>query len=51
MVRINRLRIKGYRSIGDSIEICFPPDQPVVLVGENNAGKSNIVKALQLVQT
>ena len=27
----------------------FPPDSPVVLVGENNAGKSNIVRALDLV--
>jgi putative ATP-dependent endonuclease of OLD family len=49
MARISRLRIKGYRSIGEPIGIDFPRDQPVVLVGENNAGKSNIVKALQLV--
>ncbi len=49
MARITHLRIEGYRSIGESLEIRFPPDQPVVLVGENNAGKSNIVRALQLV--
>ncbi len=49
MARITSLRIAGYRSIGDRIEIRFPPDRPVVLVGENNAGKSNIVHALQLV--
>jgi putative ATP-dependent endonuclease of OLD family len=49
MAKITKLRIEGYRSIGEPIEIAFPQDQPVVLVGENNAGKSNIVKALQLV--
>jgi putative ATP-dependent endonuclease of OLD family len=30
------------------VEILFPDKVPVVLVGENNSGKSNIVKALQL---
>lgn len=45
MARIDRLRITGYRSIKDEIEILFPEIGPVVLVGENNAGKSNIVKA------
>lgn len=49
MARIQKLKIEGYRSIGEPIEIYFPPGQPVVLVGENNAGKSNIVKALELV--
>lgn len=49
MARIRKLVIEGYRSIRDPIEIVFPQDQPVVLMGENNAGKSNIVKALQLV--
>ncbi|AEB11861.1 ATP-dependent nuclease [Marinithermus hydrothermalis] len=49
MARIRKLTIEGYRSIRDPIEIIFPQDQPVVLMGENNAGKSNIVRALQLV--
>jgi putative ATP-dependent endonuclease of the OLD family len=49
MARIRQLRVEGYRSIGDPIEIDFPSEQPVVVVGENNAGKSNIVKALQLI--
>ncbi|MCP9469934.1 MAG: hypothetical protein NNA31_08040 [Nitrospira sp.] len=47
MARLTRLRIEGYRSIGSPVEIQFPQNQPVVLVGENNAGTSNIVKALQ----
>jgi putative ATP-dependent endonuclease of OLD family len=49
MARIQKLRIEGYRSIREEVEITFPPEKPVVLLGENNAGKSNIVKALQLV--
>ncbi|HWP91682.1 MAG TPA: AAA family ATPase [Thermodesulfobacteriota bacterium] len=49
MARINKLTISGYRSIKDEIEITFPENSPVVLVGENNSGKSNIVRALDLV--
>jgi len=49
MARIKKISIEGYRSIRELIGIEFPPGKPVVLVGENNAGKSNIVKALQLV--
>lgn len=49
MARITALRVRGYRSIGEPIEIRFPYGQPVVLVGENNAGKSNIIRALELV--
>ena len=49
MAKIQKLSIEGYRSIRERIEITFPPGKPVVLLGENNAGKSNIVKALQLV--
>ncbi len=49
MARITYLRVQGYRSIGERIELAFPENQPLVLVGENNAGKSNIVRALNLV--
>ena len=49
MAQITRLIIEGYRSIAEPVEITFPIGKPVVLLGENNAGKSNIVKALQLV--
>ncbi len=48
MARLTKLAIQNYRSIGDQIQIEFPANAPVVLVGENNAGKSNIVKALSL---
>lgn len=46
---VRKLTIEGYRSICDPIEIVFPQGVPVVLIGENNAGKSNIVRALELV--
>ncbi len=49
MPRVTELLITGYRSINEEIRISFPPGIPVVLVGENNAGKSNIVRALDLV--
>jgi len=47
--RLKKVRIKNYRSIGEWIEIALPTNAPLVLIGENNAGKSNIVRALTLV--
>jgi putative ATP-dependent endonuclease of OLD family len=44
--RLSRLSVKGYRSIDDWLHIDMPKDVPLVLVGENNAGKSNILRAL-----
>ena len=49
MARLNKLSIAGFRSVKDQICIDFPDKMPVVLVGENNAGKSNIVRALDLI--
>jgi putative ATP-dependent endonuclease of OLD family len=48
MARLVSLSVRNYRSISGRIEITLPADAPLVLVGENNAGKSNIVSALQL---
>ena len=48
MARITQLSVKGYRSISEWVEIKFPAGRPLVLLGENNAGKSNIVRALNL---
>jgi len=48
MPRINKLIIKNYRSIGEQIEIKFPQNQPVILIGENNSGKTNIIRALDI---
>lgn len=49
MGRVRALSISGYRSINNRIDITFPERTPLVLIGENNAGKSNIVSALELV--
>lgn len=48
--RLKQIRIKNYRSVGaDWVEIDVPSKAPLVLIGENNAGKSNILRALSLV--
>lgn len=44
-MRIKSLRITKYRSI-DDISIVFPENKPLVLFGPNNAGKSNILSAI-----
>lgn len=49
MALIKKLFIARYRSIGEPIEINFPNAKPLILIGENNSGKSNIVKALNLI--
>lgn len=48
MARLEKITIEGYRSIQHPVEIRFPRDMPVALIGENNSGKSNIVRAIDL---
>lgn len=45
-MKISRIYIENYRSIK---KLDFLPGNYCVLVGENNAGKSNILKAVNLV--
>lgn len=45
-MKIDRLRIQNYRSYRDSGTIDI--DDKLVLVGENNAGKSNVLRALDM---
>jgi putative ATP-dependent endonuclease of the OLD family len=49
--QIKTVRIQNYRSIQDWVEIAVPRTSgaPLVLIGENNAGKSNILRAISLV--
>lgn len=49
MGRIRSLQVSGYRSVRDDLLLTFPENMPIVLVGENNSGKSNIVRALDLI--
>jgi putative ATP-dependent endonuclease of the OLD family len=46
--RLDAFAIKGYRSIDGWLKIRMPEGEPLVLIGENNAGKSNILRALNL---
>ncbi len=49
MGRIQRLVVHNYRSISGPLDIKIPPKVPLALVGENNTGKSNLVRAIDLV--
>lgn len=49
MGRLRKLLIRNYRSIHGPLSINFPHRVPVLLLGENNAGKSNAVRALDLI--
>ena len=44
-MRVEELKIHHYRSIED-ITLYFPVKKPLVLFGPNNAGKSNILSAI-----
>ncbi len=47
--RITFIEIERYRSVNNRLRVDVPSGVPLVLVGENNAGKSNIIRALDLV--
>lgn len=49
-MRLEKIRIQNYRSI-DDVTLRFPLNKPVVLLGPNNAGKTNILSAIQTVQS
>lgn len=49
MARLTRLQVTNYRSIGVGAEVILRPNIPVVLIGENNAGKPNLVRAINLI--
>jgi len=49
MARLKSITIENYRSIGeDPLIINFPENQPVILIGENNSGKTNIIRAIDI---
>jgi len=49
MPKLNQIIIKNYRSIKGPIVINFTKNTPVVLIGENNTGKTNILRAIDLI--
>lgn len=47
--RIEKLSIKNLRSVGrEGVAVSFPETGTLVLLGENNAGKSNMTRALDI---
>jgi len=44
-MKIQRIEIKNYRSLND---LTVYPEDILALVGRNNSGKSNLIKALEL---
>lgn len=49
MATLESIEIENYRSVEYEVEVSFPDDAPLILFGENNVGKSNIVRGLELV--
>jgi putative ATP-dependent endonuclease of the OLD family len=45
-MHVSALRASGYRNLDGTVELCHPL---AVLVGENNAGKSNVIDGLRTV--
>jgi putative ATP-dependent endonuclease of OLD family len=47
--RLKSITIENYRSIGEEpVTIHFPENMPVVIIGENNCGKTNIIRAIDI---
>lgn len=46
---LSRLRIFGFKSFAQKVEVHFPPDGITAVVGPNGCGKSNITEAIRWV--
>ena len=49
MARLTQIIIENFRSISEPVVINFPSNMPVVFIGENNSGKTNIIRAIDLI--
>lgn len=50
MQRLRQISIENFRSVGEEpIRLTFPEKCPTIIIGENNAGKSNIIRAIELI--
>jgi putative ATP-dependent endonuclease of OLD family len=47
-MKLSKIKIKNYKSIKD-LEFNYPESGILVLVGENNSGKSNLIRAIDLI--
>lgn len=49
MQRLESISIENFRSIGEEpVEITFPKNSPLIILGENNSGKTNIIRAIEI---
>jgi putative ATP-dependent endonuclease of OLD family len=49
MPKLKSISIENFRSIGDEpVVIKFFKNKPIILIGENNSGKTNIIRAIEL---
>lgn len=46
--RIKTLSVENLRSIAGRVSIRFPDEGPLVILGENNSGKSNLTRAIDI---
>src|SRR3984893_11776950 len=49
MARVTRLSIKNYKSIYERVTLDFPKTGPLIILGPNNTGKSNLMRAFEQV--
>ncbi len=47
-MKLSKIKIKNYKSIID-LEFNYPESRILVLVGENNSAKSNLIRAIDLI--
>lgn len=49
MPKLKSISIENYRSIGEEPAVIkFFKNKPIILIGENNSGKTNIIRAIEL---
>lgn len=47
MFRLSGFELRNFRSIGERPVVIYPLKKCNILVGQNNAGKSNVLRAIQ----
>jgi len=47
-MKLKKIKIKNFKSI-KNLEFAFPKSGILVLVGENNSGKSNVIRAIDAI--